>query len=157
MVGFLFGRVTMSDKPCPCCGHDDVAVNLAIKDILEQNETLRAERTAHAAEVERLTAKAYETKCWCDGYMAELERMDAAVHQLTAERDAAVARAERAEDALRELLGLIDHASDLPDAAANGNIWQGMDEGVVLASGIIRQARSALSPEPWGWPEGEDA
>lgn len=51
---------------------------------------------AHAAEVERLTAEAYITKCVSDSYMAALEK-------IAAERDAAVATKERAVEALRDL------------------------------------------------------
>ena len=119
----------MSDKPCPCCGHDDVAVNLAIKDILEQNETLRAERTAHAAEVERLTAERDALQSIVNDCMGILGMTQTAwdgtdiprgesdlprwvrdvadaSYRKGKERDAAVARAERAEDQLATIFGL---------------------------------------------------
>ncbi len=40
----------MSDQPCPCCGHDPVAVKLVIGEELEENQRLKAE-------VERLKAE----------------------------------------------------------------------------------------------------
>lgn len=115
--------------------------------------------TAHAAEVERLEAKAYEAKCLCYSYMAELEKMDAEVEDLVhrgatlsnvlaAERDAAVARAERAEEALRHTC---KHLCQWKDACDTGCLVS-----AALAAAPDKPHYAALSPEPWGGPEGEE-
>lgn len=92
----------------------------------------------HAAEVERLTAEAYAVKCDRDGCMAALEK-------ISAERDAAVARAERLEDLAAYV------SSDI----IIGQLTRifGADQRELVE---LRRLIAALSPEPWGGPEGEE-
>lgn len=114
----------------------------------------------HAAEVERLEAKAYEAKCYCDGYMAALEKMDAEIERLTTGRDAAVARAERAEEALR-----LVRTKAIPAGGAlvlQHSDWESRVKEVLdiidaaLATEPDKPQYTALAPEPWGGPEGEE-
>lgn len=151
----------MDGKPCPCCGHDDVAVNLAIKDILEQNETLRAERSAHAAEVERLTVERDALKAELDIQSPHRIRLyndllgsQALVDEVVSERDAAVARAEKAEAIIYD--EAMDHRAhgfcDCPLCEFADAIAAAPDH---ISQPGKKVEYTALAPELCGWPDGE--
>ena len=126
--------------------------------------------TDHSAEVERLEAKAYAIKCDRDGCMAALEN-------IAAERDAAVARGERAEAIIYD--EAMDHrahgfcdcplckfadalaaASDKPQSSSCDSCSHKdlrLDNECAAFHGKDDCPHyAALSPEPWGGPEGEE-
>ena len=102
--------------------------------------------TDHAAEVERLNAER-------DALTAEDQRREMyliatlnCAERAEKERDAAVARAERAEEALRELLDRIGEGI--------GHKFESWEMAAFLRE-LRPEIRAAMSPEPWGGPEGE--
>ena len=84
----------MSDQPCPCCGHDQVAVEMVIKDELEENQALKAK--VAALEV-RCAGLERERDAFRQNWKEEIQES----FQFEQERDALQVKLEAAEYALR--------------------------------------------------------
>lgn len=104
----------MSDQPCPCCGHDQMAVEMVIKDEFEENEDLKAKVAALEArcaglERERESARTSIDKI-CKEYRQrtnELDSLRVYHNQALVKRGELEAKLAAAEAQLAELDGLL--------------------------------------------------